>query len=314
MSELRAAIVGAGVFGGYHAAKYAELDGVRLTAVHDISFERASRLAALHGAAAYADLDAVFAAADVVTIASPAHAHFELARRALAAGKHVLVEKPIAMRLDQADALVAQARAAGLVLQVGHQERYVFDALGALRRSTGPREIVCRRCGPFSGRGVDVSVVFDLMIHDLDLIRQVTDGDPVSIEASQVVRETEQADETVAQLIFRNGTQVRLIASRIADARQRDMRLVYDDGAVEIDFIARHITNTTPEPLACGFDAPDAPAALRDPLAYGVKTFVACVRSGAAPIVTGKDGRDALAWALDIEAAAAIPAAARAAS
>jgi len=305
MYDVRAGVVGAGVFGGHHAAKYAALDGARLVGVHDLDAGRAQALAAKHETRAFDSFDALLAEVDVVTVAASAQAHFELAARALEAGRHVLVEKPIALSLDQADALVRRAQARDLVLQVGHQERYVFEAIGALRRDTGPRAVHCRRCGPFTGRGDDVSVVFDLMIHDLDLMRRVLRGGLSAVEVEARAERTPFADAARAQLDFSDGAFATLEASRVDEARARDMRLVYDDGEIVIDFVARRVTNTTGQRLAYGFDDADAPLELRDPLGFGVKSFLDCVRSGARPLVSGEDGRDALAWALRIEAAIA---------
>ena len=302
-TELRAGVAGAGVFGGYHANKYAEADGAALVAVFDTDAGRAEAAAAKHGAMGLTDYDAFLSMVDCVTIAAPATTHGDLAQRALDAGVHVLVEKPIAMTLADADRLIETARAKGLTLQVGHQERYVAHALGLLTRGR-PRRVESRRLNTFSGRAMDVSVVFDLMIHDLDLLTHLTDGeaDLLSVHAQAVHGAV--ADHVTASLLFPDDTRAALAASRLAETPTRDLTLVYEDGSVHLNFLTREVANTTRTPLAGALDGADRPPALADPLAYGTETFLHAIRSGNDPIVTGEDGRAALALALSIEARA----------
>lgn len=291
---MRAGVAGAGVFGGYHADKYAATPGVRFSAAYDVDAEAARLLASRRAAEAHLDYERFLDAVDILTIAAPAGAHFELARRALLAGKHVLVEKPITLRLDHADELVAIAAKKGLVLQTGHQERFVFDALG-LRGAQKPKAIHSRRQNVPSTRGLDASVVLDLMIHDLDLIRSMNVGAPAAIDAAG------DSESASAVLTFPDGMIARLDASRRAESRERRMTLVYDDGKVEIDFLRRRILDSAPRRGACAFDVDDP--ALVDPLGLSVAKFVdAARRRGKAP-VSGEDGRNALEWGLLIDAA-----------
>jgi predicted dehydrogenase len=168
-SPLRAGVIGAGVFGGYHAGKYVENPDTTLTAIFDPDAERAQALAGQHDATPYSDLDAFLQAVDVVTIASPGVTHAEMGARALMAGKPVLIEKPLAVTGEEADRLVALAAEHDLVLACGHQERLVFDVMGLTAIQTPPKRITAWREGPWSGRSTDISVTFDLMVHDLDL-------------------------------------------------------------------------------------------------------------------------------------------------
>ena len=303
-TPIRAGVAGAGVFGGYHANKYAEAAGADLTAVFDADQARADGLAAKHGATGYSDYAAFLRAVDAVTIAAPATVHADLAQAALDAGVHVLVEKPIAMTMPDADRLVETARAKSLTLQVGHQERYVADALGLLSRPR-PRRVESRRLNTFSGRAMDVSVVFDLMVHDLDLLAQLTAGAADILRVHARAEHGEAADHVTASLIFADDTRAALAASRLAETPTRDLALVYEDGTVHLDFLTRQVTNSTNTPLTGALDGEDRPPALADPLAYGTETFLAAIRSGSEPIVTGEDGRAALALALAIEERAA---------
>lgn len=291
--EIVAGVAGAGVFGSHHAGKYLISPNVRLAAVLDRDAARAAALAEKCGARAYTDLKEFLGAVEVVTVAASASSHFSIARAALERGRHVLVEKPIALTLAHADRLIEIARERRLVLQVGHQERFVFDAFGIFGRRLRPRSVSCVRRNPVTGRGEDVSVVFDLMIHDIDLVRRMGFADPVSLSACG------HADEADAKFVFADGATVTFEASRLAASRERRMTIDYGVGVVEIDFINRKISNTTGVETAATFD--QGGPALSDPLGYGVARFLDAVRGDGPPAISGDDGRDALEWALMIE-------------
>lgn len=297
--QVVAGVAGAGVFGGFHAAKYASHSGAHLAAVFDVDAERATALADRYGAKAFTRLEAFLDAVEAVTVAAPATAHYEIAGRALERGRHVLIEKPIALTLEHADRLIALARAAGVALQVGHQERFVFEAFGVLSRRRKPLSVRAVRANPPTGRGDDVSVVYDLMIHDIDLVRQLGLGAPVSLTAAG------SPDAVEAEIACACGAVVTLEANRLAPVRDRRMRLVYDDGIIEIDFVNRVIENTTGAPLAAGFDDAAAHPVMADPLGIGVARFLDAVRGLSPPPVTGQEARDALEWAVLIEEARA---------
>lgn len=300
---LKAAVVGAGVFGTYHARKYAGAVGVDLIAIVDPDETRAKALADELGVRAVAKIADVAGELDMVTIAAPAIYHYLLTKEALDAGLHVLVEKPIALDTGHADELIALADERGLVLQVGHQERFVFDAFGLLSRPVTPREVKSTRAGPFSGRAMDTSVVMDLMIHDLDLIHQVVPGQVTKVEAEAKTIHGEHPDEVTATLTFDEGTTVTLHASRIAEGRDRNMSLTYPDGVIEIDFVNRDVKNSTSTELKDIFGA-DQPAVMADPLGFAVNHFIESVRNKTQPVISGRCGRRALETALKIHRAA----------
>ncbi len=305
MAELlRAGVAGAGVFGGYHANKYKEVEGAELVGIFDLDPARAEIGAADRGVAGFSDYNAFLEAVDVLTIATPASTHGDLAEKALVAGKHVLVEKPLSLDLAVADRLIALADEKGLTLQVGHQERYVADAMGLLGRPA-PRTLRSRRLNKYSGRAMDVSVVFDLMIHDLDLLAQFAPvEEAVLTQVAAKFVHGDKADYVAVSVALPGGLQAELSASRLEENPVRDLLLTYDDGDLGLDFLGRMSRNTTPTPLPVAMDADEKPAALADPLRFGTQSFVDAVRDGGAPIVTGLDGRAALALALKIEEAA----------
>ena len=298
--RIRIGVAGAGVFGGYHCSKISDLPQADLAGVFDIDHARASALAGKNHTLAATTFQALLERADAVVIATPAISHFELAEAALRAGRHVFVEKPVALTTREASQLIALAQAAGVVLQVGHQERYVAEAAGLFGRDAAPVKVNCVRQTASSGRCEDVSVVLDLMIHDIDLIRTLTDAELKSVVA------TGDAHAVEAELVLTNGSTVMLTASRRSASPERRMNLIYEDGLIEFDFVNRKATNTTPSPLQAQFSDEDLPLAFRDPLAFGASAFVAAIENKGAPIVPGEDGRRALEWALAIEQAAGI--------
>jgi predicted dehydrogenase len=300
---LRAGVVGAGVFGGYHAKKYAELPGVKLTAVFDRHLDRAQALAEPLGARAFDDLAAFLAVVDLVTVATPAVHHAEAGLAALRAGKPVYCEKPLAATPEDADALVAGAAKAGLPLACGHQERVVFQAMGLLDIPEQPLRLEAVRRGTPSDRNLDVSVVLDLMIHDIDLALTLCDGEPVAVEAEGAITRSTSLDWVKAEATFDNGFTAVFDSSRVATERERTMKVVFPSGEVEIDFLARTFRNTTPFPLIENFN--DTPAG-RDPLGLSVAGFLKAVRGEAPrPVVTGEEAARALDLGLAVEQAAA---------
>ena len=192
---LRVGIAGAGYFGRFHAQKVAAARRAVLSGITDRDPARAAALAAELGAPVL-DWPALLEASDAIVVAAPAEAHFDLADAALAAGRHVLVEKPIAATLDQADRLAARAAAAGLVLQVGHLLRYTAEHRAITARMQRPVYLECVRIAPFKPRGTDVSVIMDLMIHDLDFVLSLVDSELDGMEAigAPVKRETPAPD------------------------------------------------------------------------------------------------------------------------
>jgi predicted dehydrogenase len=298
MGSLRAGVVGAGVFGGHHARQYAAFDGVELIGVYDPDIERAQTLAATLGAQAFDDLGAMLREIEVLTIASPAATHREVGVAALNAGLPIYVEKPLATSLDDADKLVSLAAAKGLVLACGHQERVASAAMGLLDIPETPIFLEAIRRQPGPSRITDVSCVLDLMIHDIDLVLALNPAEPLAVEAEG------EFEQVRAEITLTDGSTVKLEASRVADARERRMRIVYPSGEVEIDFVTRAFKNTTPFALDEAFT--ETPAG-SNPLRASVAAFVAAVRGESPrPAVTGEEAARALDLALAVEQAAGI--------
>ncbi len=300
--DLKCGVAGAGVFGGYHAGQYAKLPGARLVAVYDPNLERATAVAGPHGAEAFSDLDPFLAAVDLVSVTSPATTHAATAGAALKAGRHVYAEKPLATSIEDAEGLLNLAAAKKLVLAVGHQERMVFRAMGLFDAPERPVYLEAIRKGTWSPRNADVSCVLDLMIHDIDLAFALDPAEAIAVEAEGRTTHGPLLDEVRAEATFESGLVAVFVASRIAEARERRMRLVYPSGVVEIDFLARTFRNTTPYPLNPDFA--ETPIG-KDPLGAALGEFLAVAAGDHTNLPAGpRDGVRALDLALAVEQAA----------
>ncbi|MEL7487141.1 MAG: Gfo/Idh/MocA family oxidoreductase [Pseudomonadota bacterium] len=293
MSQIAVGVVGAGVFGRYHAQKLAAAPRARISAVFDIDAGRARELATAVGVDVADTLDALLERSDAVVVAAPASVHVRIAEQVLAAGKHCLVEKPLSLNVDDADRLIEAAMTSDLVLQVGHQERYVADAFNLSKLGAASDRLSFRRCGPRSGRCEDVSVVWDLMIHDFDLARRFGFGEPVSVVAHG------DDDATRAVMTFDDGRAIEFFASRCAESVERTVSFHKGGAARVFDFCGPAFLNAPEGDFAVARDA----ELVADPLGYGVRDFVNAVIYKRAPIVSGRDGRGAVAWAAAVDEA-----------
>lgn len=298
----RVGVIGAGVFGGYHAGKYASLPDVDFVGVYDTHAERAEALASKHGARGFSHMKAFFEGLDAVTVAAPAVTHATLADTALGLGLHAYVEKPLALTIAGGRKMVQIAKDAGLVLAAGHQERAIFAAMGLLDVPEPPVRIeAVRRSSYYPGRGTDVSCVLDMIIHDFDLALALNPSPPAELKASGRIEHGPHLDEVFAEVTFADGMVLTVDGSRLDEGRKRTMRIVYPTGEVVIDFMAKTFANTTPYPLNPGYaETPEG----KDPLGASVQAFLAAVRGDAPrPLVTGEEALEALDLALRVEAA-----------
>ena len=295
--SLKIGVVGAGVFGSHHARKCAGHDRVALTGVCDVDKARAEALARELGTEALS-MDALASASDALIIASPASTHEAAAKVGLRAGCHLLIEKPIAATVEAAEALVAQAASSGLVLQVGHQERFVASAIGLDHIDEPPLAIRAWRHTPWSERGTDVGVTLDLMTHDIDLVLWMLGEEPEHVSGEVERVKSSHSDRADAVFQF-SQTTAWLSASRVADAPRRELELDFPDGTMRIDFLAKSLENATPHPVIANFG--DDPKA-QDSLAAALDGFVSAVLDGTPVPITGGMGLRALRYAVAVEA------------
>ena len=313
MSRLRTAVIGVGHLGRFHAEKYAALDDVELVAVCDLDHGRAREIAAVCNTRAVSDHRPLLGEVDAVTIAADTSTHFELARFFLENGVHVLVEKPMTATSAEGRELVAIADRDDLRLQVGHVERFNPALLSARERLSSVQFIECHRLAPFKGRGADVNVVLDLMIHDLDLILSLLGSTPVRVSAVGISVLTDTADIANARIEFDSGAIANVTASRVSTAAQRKFRVFHEGHYLSIDFGEGEIqlvsrTESAEQPV---LQEERWSLAKGDALLAEVASFCNAVRTHSPCEVSGRDGVLALEVAeriiADIEARAIRP-------
>lgn len=310
---LRIGVVGAGGLGYHHVRLLRDLPGARLVGFHESRAERAAQVQAELGARAYDSLDALVDDVDALTIVVPTPAHFAVAKRALERGRHLLIEKPIAATLAEADELLELAERAGVVVQTGHVERFNRAVRAALPHVDSPRFVESDRLAPFNPRGSDVAVVLDLMIHDIDLVRTLVGGGVREVSATGVPVLTPFVDIANARLVFESGAVANITASRVSRDRLRKIRLFQRNGYFSLDLGAGtgvfyrlrsdvDLAELASAPLrleafveAVPIDAPEG-----EPLRLEFASFVDAVQGRAPVVASGRDGRDALEIALRI--------------
>jgi predicted dehydrogenase len=305
MTPLRCAVVGAGYLGRFHAQKYAALADCELVGVADPSVEARERLKAELDVEGFADYRELLGRVDAVSIATPTSLHHAVARDFLAAGAHALVEKPITATAEEARELIALAASKGLVLQVGHLERFNPVILAVEGELANPRFIESNRLAPFKPRGTDVSVVLDLMIHDIDLIEHVVRSPITSIDAIGAPVFTDEIDIANARIRFANGCVADVTASRISLKAERKLRIFQADAYLSID-LQQKLLSIVRKPALLGegalpkVDLEERSFEQGDALKDEIRSFLDAVRRGARPVVSGEDGLRALETATRI--------------
>jgi predicted dehydrogenase len=292
---VRVAVIGTGYLGRLHARVYSELEEAQLAAVVDVDRARADDIAAAHGSRAYTDFREVLPFVDAVSVVTPTETHYGIAMECLRAGKDILVEKPIASTVREADSLIDEAARRGLCLQVGHIERFnpATDELLPLFES--PRFVEAERVSPFLGRAMDVDVTLDLMIHDIDIALSLFGCPKVSgVRAVGASVITDRLDYVKAWVDFEGGRTAFFTAARVSAEKRRIMRVFEAGRFVEIDFMNRKL-------IVKGRNGElDIEAGDREPLKEELRDFIRCVSEKRSPKVKPLEARDALDLALKI--------------
>ena len=301
--RVRLAVIGVGHLGRHHARIASTLEGAELIAVVDTNDERAQAASSATGAPALADYREIIGKVDAVCIAVPTEQHRDIALPFLERGIAVLVEKPMARSVEEARELVAAARASGTTLAVGHTERYNPAVAAVLPLVTSPRFIEVHRLGAFPDRSLDIDVVFDLMIHDLDIILALVGKDVESIEAVGVPVLTPRYDIANARLRFVGGCIANVTASRISKERVRKIRFFQPDAYISIDYAAQEVEGwrlVRKEGARPTIEGGPLPVPRDEPLRREIADFVRAVATRTAPIVDGDAGLRALELATRI--------------
>ena len=309
-ARLPVGVIGVGALGSHHARHLAALPGVELVGVYDIVPSRATEVAAKANTTPFRELDRLLARVKAVTVAVPTPVHADVGVRALEAGVAVLMEKPLASSLDDADRLVEAAQRHKVILQVGHVERFNRAIRAAMPYLDEPRYMESMRLAPFQPRGTDVAVILDLMIHDLDLVLHLVGGVPATdVRASGVAVLSPYPDMANARVEFGNGAVANVTASRMARDRIRKLRIFETSGYFSLDLATgtgefmRLRPGWRPSPglkledivERVVLDAPEA-----DALRLELESFVSGVRGERRTGVSGEEGRSALALALQV--------------
>jgi len=300
MVKLRAGVIGVGHLGQHHARLYASLADSRLVGVADQDTARAAVIAQKHGVQVFRDQADLLKQVDVVSIAVPTSGHYAVAKACLEAGKHVLVEKPIAVLPGEAQELVGLAKHHGCTLQVGHSERFNPIVPMMWPYLQHPVLIEAHRLGVYSTRGTDVDVVLDLMIHDLDLVLSCGLGPVKDVHAVGLSVLSATHDVANATIQFESGCVASITASRISPKGMRQWRLFQSNGSVTIDFqarqgiVGRRDSGTDPTGMAAPEEIQAGDA---EPLKLQLESFLHAIRSGSRPVVSGEDGAAAVGLA-----------------
>ena len=304
MGRIRVGVWGAGAWGEKHARIYAGLPDVELVGVHDHHPGRASAVTAQHGGQAFERPEALLARCDAVSIAVPTVDHRAATEQALAAGCHVLVEKPIATSVAEADAMIAAARRAGRVLQVGQVERFNPAFLAARPLVRRPKFIEAHRLAAFQPRSLDIDVVLDLMIHDIDAVLHLIGAPPATISAVGVAVLSSTVDIANARLEFEDGCVANLTASRVSQERLRRIRFFQSDAYLSIDLFARTGDHLRLDPASVPPIRREAVAiAEGEPLQLELSAFVRSLAGGGEGAASAADGREALRVAEEVRSA-----------
>ena len=320
MSNIRLGVIGLGHLGSLHAKMLSSADGAVLEAVHDIDTETAERIAGEYGGRVAADLDDLLDSVDALSIATPTSTHYDIAAAAIRRGTPVFLEKPITETVEQARQLNELAEKHGVIVQVGHIERFNPAIVALDAYDIAPLFVESHRLSQFNPRGTDVAVVLDLMIHDIDIILALVKSDVKSIDASGIAVVSETADIANARITFANGCVANITASRISQNKMRKMRMFQKNAYISIDFLqglAEVFRLVDPDDQDVSptymlgqidkgtvkrnivYEQPPVPKG-HNPLKHELQLFVNAVREGTHPIVDGRAAQQALEVAEEI--------------
>jgi predicted dehydrogenase len=301
MKKIKVGVIGVGYLGRFHAEKYAQHPNVELIGVVDADASRAGQIAKKLNTEAFADISGLFGKVDAVSIVVPTVLHHRVAKQCLEQGLHVLLEKPITSTLAQADELIHLSAEKGLILQVGHIERFNPAVTAIKGRLRSPRYLSAERMAPFTVRCTDVNVVFDLMIHDLDIVMDLARAEPVSVSAAGASVITKEIDAATARIIFKNGCVADVTASRVSEEKKRTLRVFDGNALYASDYQSQKAMLLRRGDKAAPELAPeDISLDKQDTLNEEIKAFIKSVENKTRPLVTGAEARKAIALAKTI--------------
>jgi predicted dehydrogenase len=299
--SVKVGVIGVGYLGRHHARIFSELEGVEHVCVCDMNSERSEEISCAYGCSAFGNYSDMIGACDALSIVTPTTTHHKVAMECLDAGKDVFIEKPITEDLAEAKALVGKAEEKGLILQVGHLERYnpaVIIATGLIDR---PRFIEADRLSPFLGRGIDVDVTLDLMIHDIDILLSIVKSPLKDFRSAGGSIMTGKIDAAKAWLEFENGCKALVTASRLSQEKKRTLRIFQMDSYISVDYQRQEVGHYVRKgsEISCNVIKPEQ----REPLREELRDFIHNIVTREKPLVSGREATAALEIALEITAA-----------
>ena len=300
---LNVGVIGVGYLGQHHARIFSEIEGVNLTAVIDADLKRAEEIASKYGGKAFADHLEAMGAVDAFSIAAPTTMHHRIALDCIRAGKDILVEKPIAATIEEADDIIRESDKSGLIVQIGHLERFNPAVQAVFPMIKHPVFFEAERLSPFLGRGIDVDITLDLMIHDIDIILALlahggSAPEVRDIKASAARVLTANIDEARAWFEFENGAQALLTASRLSFEKSRKLKIFQDDTFLLVDYQSMEIKRFSNENGKIAYET--VPVVKHEPLKEELRDFIDCIGRRRRPLVSASDGRNALKIAMKI--------------
>ncbi len=302
--EIRTGVIGVGYLGQHHARIYSNMPGVKLVGVADINKERADEIAKTYSTTPFYDYRDLIGKVDAVSIVVPTVLHHKVAMDFIANDTDILLEKPITTTIDEAEDLIREAEGHSLILQIGHLERFNAAMMALARIIKGPRFIESHRLGPFIDRGTDVSVILDLMIHDIDILLSLVNSEVEDIRAVGVPVLSSDIDIANARIEFKSGCVANVTASRISKEKMRKIRIFQEDAYISLDYQAQELFVYR----KAGGDGLEKPKIAMEkievekgePLQAELTTFIDSVRSRTRPLVSGHEGKEALKVALKV--------------
>jgi len=295
---VKVGVIGVGYLGQHHARIYSDIEEAELIGVVDIDQKKADTLADKYGCRPYYDYRDILEKVDALSIVTPTISHYNIALDCLRAGKDMLIEKPITVNIDEADELIREAEKRGCIIQVGHLERYNPAIIAATEMFTEPLFLESERLSPFLGRGTDVDVTLDLMIHDIDIILSLASQPIREIRAVGAKVLTDKIDVAKAWLEFENGCTALATVSRLSPEKKRRLKVFQKDSYISIDYqnseIKRHLRNG--KEISTEIIKPEK----KEPLREELKDFISCVQARKKPKVSAVEGRNALKVVMEI--------------
>lgn len=300
MKRVKVGVVGVGYFGQFHAEKYAQMENVELVGVADVNIDRAKQVAQRYDTQYFSHHSELLKRIEAVSIAVPTPLHYAITKDSFLNGVDVLLEKPIASTLEEAEELIGLSESMGLIFQIGHLERFNEAYLLVEGNVRKPFFVQCQRLSPFPNRETDINVVMDLMIHDIDIVLSLVKSEVVNLDAWGIPVLTPHIDIANCQIEFKNGCIANLMANRVFNERIRKTWIFQDDGTIFIDYLSQKASFIRKDEKINELVIKEVNVRKRDLLQAEISSFIQSVRTRKKASVSGYEGKRALEISLKL--------------